>query len=60
VVITQDASVHNGPFDESPNAFRLNDGAELRVLDEKENWLQVTADGRRIGWLRRDKVLADI
>jgi tetratricopeptide (TPR) repeat protein len=56
VVISQDASVHNGPFDESPTAFRLNDGAELRILDEKDNWLQVTADGRRIGWLRRDKV----
>ena len=57
VVISQDASVHNGPYDESPTAFRLNDGAELRILDEKDNWLQVTADGRRIGWLRRDKVL---
>jgi len=56
VVISQDASVHNGPFDESPTAFRLNDGAELRILDEKDNWLQVTADGRRIGWLRRDRV----
>jgi tetratricopeptide (TPR) repeat protein len=57
VIVTQDATVHNGPFDESPTAFRLNDGAELRILDEKDNWLQVTADGRRIGWLRREKVI---
>jgi hypothetical protein len=56
VVTSKDAAAHNGPFDESPTAFRLNDGAELRILDEKDNWLQITADGRRIGWMKRDRV----
>jgi tetratricopeptide (TPR) repeat protein len=57
IVVTTDAAVHNGPFDESPTAFHLNDGAELRVLDQQHDWLQVTADGRRSGWLRRDKTI---
>jgi len=56
IVTARDVTVHNGPFDESPSAFTANDGAELRVLDRKENWLQVTDDNRRTGWLKRDEV----
>jgi len=27
------------------------------VLDQKDDWLQVSADPRRIGWLRREQVI---
>ncbi len=54
VVISQ-TPVRNGPFDESPEAFTVHDGAELRVLDQKNDWLQVQADPRRIGWLPRER-----
>jgi len=57
VVIARDTAVHNGPLEESANAFTVHDGAELRVLDQKDEWLQVSTDPRRIGWLRRDQVL---
>jgi tetratricopeptide (TPR) repeat protein len=57
VVITPDATVRFGPLAESPAAFTVNDGAELRVLDQKDEWLQVTASPRRIGWIRRDQTL---
>ncbi len=53
IVTARDTAVRNGPFDESPTAFTVHDGAELGVLDQKEEWLQVTA-GNRIGWLKRD------
>jgi tetratricopeptide (TPR) repeat protein len=56
VVTAQDAIAHNGPLDESPAAFTVHDGAELRVLDAKEQWLQVSAGPQRLGWLRRDQV----
>lgn len=58
IVVAREVAVRNGPFDESPDAFTVHDGAELRVLDRKDDWLQVT-DGRlRPGWLRRsDAVL---
>jgi tetratricopeptide (TPR) repeat protein len=57
VVITGEAVVRNGPLMVSPTAFTARDGAELRVLDQKDEWLEVSAGPRRIGWLRRDQVL---
>jgi tetratricopeptide (TPR) repeat protein len=57
IVITGEAVVRYGPLAESPTAFTVHDGAELRVLDQKDEWLQVTTDPRRVGWLRRDQVV---
>jgi hypothetical protein len=57
VVITQDAPLHNGPLDESPAPVTLHDGAELRVLDHKDAWVQVSPDPLRIGWVRKEQVL---
>ena len=30
---------------------------QLRVLEQKDEWLLVSADPRRVGWVRRDEVL---
>ncbi len=57
VVITPESTVRHGPLEESQNAFTVHDGAELRVLDQKDDWLQVSTDPRAIGWLRRNEVL---
>jgi len=57
VVIKADATVRNGPFDESPSTFTAHDGAELLVLDQKKDWLQVTDGTTRMGWLKRDAVV---
>jgi tetratricopeptide (TPR) repeat protein len=57
VVIARDVPVRGGPLDEAKTAFTLQDGAEVRVLDQKDDWLQVTTDPRRIGWLRRNQIL---
>mgnify|MGYP000029444557 CR=1 FL=1 len=56
VVIGGQVPVRNGPFDESPVAFTVHDGAELRVLDRKDDWLQVTPGRGQVGWLARDNV----
>jgi tetratricopeptide (TPR) repeat protein len=56
VVITADATVHHGPLDESPSAFSTHDGAELRVLDRKDQWLEVTSGPQRTGWIKSDLV----
>ena len=55
IVIVHDTNARQSPFDESPTAFTLHDGAEVRVLDEKDDWLQVGVDSRRAGWLRRSQ-----
>ena len=57
IIITPEATARYGPLAESPAAFTVHDGAELRVLDQKDEWLQVTAGPRRSGWLRRDQTL---
>jgi len=57
IVVLPDASVRNGPLDESPNSFTVHDGAELAVLDHKNEWLQVEVDGGRTGWIRKDQVV---
>jgi hypothetical protein len=57
IVITGEAVVRHGPLAESQTAFTAHDGAELRVLDQKDEWLEVSAGPRRMGWLRHDQVL---
>ena len=57
IVAAREATIRNGPFDESPSAFTANDGAELRLLDRKDDWLQVTDGARQTGWLKRDAVI---
>jgi tetratricopeptide (TPR) repeat protein len=57
IVVIGEATVRYGPLAESPVAFTVHDGAELRVLDQKDEWVQVSAGPRRIGWLRRDQTL---
>jgi tetratricopeptide (TPR) repeat protein len=57
VVVAQEAVVRQAPVDESQTAFTLHDGAELQILDQKDQWLQVQADPKRIGWVRRDSLL---
>lgn len=56
VVITQEAVVRKGPFEESQSAFSLRDGAEVTILDKKEIWLQVADTANRLGWVPETQV----
>lgn len=53
VVTTRDAPVRSGPLEEAKSVFTAHDGAELAVLDSKDDWLQVSA-GPHSGWLKRE------
>lgn len=55
IVIAHENPVRSGPLDEAQMVFPAHDGAELAVLDTKDNWLQVSA-GLRSGWLKREQV----
>jgi tetratricopeptide (TPR) repeat protein len=57
IVIARDAVTHNGPLDEAPTGATVHDGAELDVLDTKNDWLQVRVDNQRVGWLKREQVV---
>ena len=56
VVVAPDATARSGPFDEAQSTFTAHDGAELSVLDHRDNWLQVADGSGRIGWLPRRQV----
>jgi hypothetical protein len=51
VVIFTEAMVRSGPFDDAQNAFAIHDGAELSVLDRRDDWLLVAAGAGESGWL---------
>lgn len=57
IVVQREVVVRSSPFEESESAFNAHDGAEFDVLDAKDNWLQITDGGKRIGWIKRDAVL---
>jgi tetratricopeptide (TPR) repeat protein len=56
IVIVPETNARLAPLDESQSAFTLHDGAELQVLDQKDQWLQVRIDPRRSGWIRKGDV----
>jgi tetratricopeptide (TPR) repeat protein len=59
LVAVPQASVRHGPLEESQVAFTVNDGAELRLLDRKGDWCQVTTGANRVGWLKRESVILE-
>jgi tetratricopeptide (TPR) repeat protein len=59
VVTANEITVHTGPFPEAQSSFTAHDGAELRVLDRKDDWLQVTDGTRRFGWVKKHLVMSD-
>lgn len=51
VVIADNVTARSGPFDEAQSAFTVRDGAELRVLDRHDDWIQVGGGAGKTGWL---------
>jgi len=51
VIVVPEATARSGPFDDAQNTFTVRDGAELAVLDRRNDWLEVTDGSGRIGWL---------
>ena len=56
VIVAPEVTARSGPFDEAQSAFAAHNGAELVVLDHRDNWLQVTDGSGRIGWLQSRQV----
>jgi tetratricopeptide (TPR) repeat protein len=52
VVLVESTEARFGPLAESPAAFELPDGAEVRVTDRKDDWLQVRDSRNRAGWVQ--------
>lgn len=57
IITVAEVTIRNAPFAESPAVFSAQDGAELRVLDRKDDWVQVSAGARLIGWIQRESAV---
>ena len=57
IVTAPEAIVRHGPLQESQNAFTAHDGSELRILDQKDQWLQVSAGPGRVGWIPEENLV---
>jgi tetratricopeptide (TPR) repeat protein len=51
VVTVADATARSGPFDDAQSVFTARDGAELKILDRHDDWVQVAGTTGKIGWL---------
>jgi tetratricopeptide (TPR) repeat protein len=56
VVISTQATARSGPFDDAQNAFAIHDGAELSVLDQRDDWVQVADGAVKTGWLPANQI----
>ena len=56
VVTAAEATARSGPFDDAQTVFTVHDGAEMRVLDRHDDWVQVADGGGKIGWLNKKQV----
>jgi tetratricopeptide (TPR) repeat protein len=56
VVISAQATARSGPFDDAQSAFTARDGAELSVLDQHGDWVQVADGSGKTGWLPAKQV----
>ncbi len=56
VVVIDDASARYGPLEEARIHFHLRDGAEVRILDRQNDWLQARDAAGRIGWLQSSQL----
>jgi hypothetical protein len=56
VIIYAQAMARSGPFDDAQSAFTTRDGAELSVLDRRDDWVQVADGSGKTGWLPAKQV----
>ena len=56
VVTAAETTARSGPFDDAQSTFTAHDGAELRVLDRHDTWVQVSDGAGKIGWFSKQQV----
>ena len=53
VVTSNDATARSGPFDDAQSAFTSHDGAEMHILNQHDDWVQVADGSGKIGWFNK-------
>jgi Bacterial SH3 domain/Tetratricopeptide repeat len=56
IIVTENAYVRSGPGDTSPRLAEIHEGLKVRVLGEREGWLQVSLASGLTGWIEREQI----
>jgi tetratricopeptide (TPR) repeat protein len=56
IVVAENAYVRSGPGDASPRLAEIHEGLKLRVLGEREGWLQVSLASGLTGWIEKGQI----
>ncbi|MFO1499147.1 MAG: tetratricopeptide repeat protein, partial [Verrucomicrobiota bacterium] len=56
VVISKEAVIRYGPFEEAQSFYTLHAGSELVLLNRKGDWLNVSDSASRAGWVQSRQV----
>jgi tetratricopeptide (TPR) repeat protein len=56
VVVTANAYVRSGPLESSPRLAEIHEGLKVRIVGEREGFLQVTLANGLTGWLPREQI----
>jgi tetratricopeptide (TPR) repeat protein len=54
IILQPTVSVRYGPTEADAAAFKLHEGTEVRVVREKDGWLQIALPDGKSGWLPTD------
>jgi len=57
IVVAREAIVPLGPLDESQTAFTAPDGTEMRLLDRRDKWIEVSDRQNRVGWVKQGSLI---
>ncbi len=57
VVWEEDAQLRSGPGGDNTVLFKVNPGLEVRIIDRRGDWVQVTASERIAGWIEAKRLV---
>jgi tetratricopeptide (TPR) repeat protein len=52
-----DAQLRSGPGEDNTVLFKVNPGLEVRIIDRRGDWVQVTASERIAGWIETKRLV---
>ena len=56
IILQPTVSVRYGPAETDATAFKLHEGTEVKVVREKDGWLQIALPDGKSGWLTADSL----
>ncbi len=56
VILNEDAECFYGPFDSATVFFRLYEGMDVTVIENKDDWVKIKRDDGKSGWVKRGEL----